>query len=137
MEYEKEGIKRFHNKLHKKGIAHAFDKLIIPIQEKGVESKGFVELREYIPYDLYNPEEMIFTLITRLRGLLWKHRAIDNGLTPDCPECGNKFTTLLPSCEDVNDAIEKNLVFTAKCDKCQAEVQYSPMTLEPITVKFV
>lgn len=114
------------------GIAHAFDKLIIPIQEKGVKSKGFVELRRYIEYDPYNPEVMMNQLITRLRGLLYKHYAIENGLTLDCSKCSNRFKTLLPSCDEVMTAIEKNQNFIAKCNKCHNEIQYSPMTLEPL-----
>lgn len=117
------------------GIAHAYDdKLIIPVKEIGVKSKGFIELREHIEYDPNASKDvdyMIHCLITRLRGLLLMSYDIPDGLTLEC-NCGNRIESELPSIETVNHTIEKKFVFKTKCPKCQKNIQYSPYTFEPI-----
>ena len=109
------------------GIAHAYDKLIIPINEAGVQSKGFVELREYIKYDPYSPEDMIYSLLYTLRFRLRKQAPIQSSV--DC-KCGNTLAVTLPSQEQVNKAIDEGLPFSWTCDQCRNIVALSPWTLE-------
>jgi len=111
------------------GIAHAYDKLIIPINEAGVQSKGFVELREYIKYAPYSPEDMIYDLLYTLRWRLKKADAVQSELTLECT-CGNAFQDTLVSQEQANDAIRKNGVFLYTCPQCSSQLRVSPWTLE-------
>ncbi|TET40199.1 MAG: toll/interleukin-1 receptor domain-containing protein [Dehalococcoidia bacterium] len=111
------------------GIAHAFDKLIIPVKDRQLQSKGFVELREFIYYDPLSPEDMIYRLIHTLRWRLSKQQAAEKGLALDC-KCGSKFDDTLPSYEEVNDAIRKEGVFVYKCPACSGEIRVSPASLE-------
>ena len=113
------------------GIAHAYDKLIIPVNETGVQSKGFVELREYIHYDPYAPEDTIYYLLHTLRWRLGKDKDIANGLILDC-KCGRTFEDDLPSYQKVNNAIRKQEVFVFHCPECSTELHVSPDTLETL-----
>jgi len=116
------------------GIAHAYDKLIIPVKETGIKSKGFIELREHIEYSPdpkvpINTDYMIYHLVDRLRNLLFRHYETKNGLILEC-DCDHRFESDLPSTEEINRAIEKNRVFKLNCPNCNKEIEYSPYTFE-------
>ena len=109
------------------GIAHGFGRLIIPIKESSVESKGFVELREFIDYDPLSPEDMICSLLYTLRLRLQKQSTIQSTL--GC-KCGHTFAITLPAQDEVNEAIDKARVFSWTCDQCKDIIALSPWTLE-------
>ena len=111
------------------GIAHAYDKLIIPVNEAGVQSKGFIELREYIYYEPYTPEIMIYNLLHTLRWRLGKDHTIENGLSLDC-RCGTTFEDTLPSYQEVNNAVRKKVSFVYHCPQCSGELIVLADTLE-------
>jgi hypothetical protein len=48
------------------GMAFALDRLIIPIVERGVETKGFVELRQRIDYDRNIPKLDVHLVVIRI-----------------------------------------------------------------------
>ena len=114
------------------GVAHALRKLIIPIIESGVESKGFIELRISLPFSPDEPELMIYQLVIRLRELLFRCNKQPNGLQITCTSCGNVFLTDLPSCEEVNYAYEKGLSLRLKCPHCHNDVDVNPLTFDEI-----
>ena len=112
------------------GMAFASGRLIIPIVEMGVETKGFVELRQHIDYDKNNPGDAIYDLIYRLRDL---HPRDNIEFYCENEKCGNftrRFSETLPTKEEINDAIERNHVFIAQCPSCRRENKYYPKTLE-------
>lgn len=107
------------------GVAHALRKYIIPIAELGVESKGFVEFREHIKHDPFNPEQTIFELIWRLRTLL-NPASID----VKCPQCGHDFVSELPSLELTAEAIGSGQIFATDCPSCGLSLSMNPRTQE-------
>ena len=114
------------------GVAHALRKLIIPIIENGVKSKGFIELRIFLPFSPSDQELMLYQLVIRLRELLFKCNSQRNGLQIKCVNCGDVFLTDLPSCEDVSHAYEKGLSLRLKCPSCSNEVDVNPLTFDEI-----
>ena len=113
------------------GMAFALNKVIIPIVERGVETKGFVELRQRIDYDGNKQEEAISSLLYRLRVLY----PIQNKLELYCvnEECVNnsrRFSVDLPTQQEINDAIRKNVQFGYRCPSCGHMNYIFPKTLE-------
>lgn len=115
------------------GMAFALDRRIIPIVEKNVEIKGFVELRQYIDYEKNNPDDeeyTIYRLITRLRelhptdkiNLFCMNRNCDNHLT--------MFSSILPTQQEINSAIDRDHLFEYKCPSCAFVNYIFPRTLE-------
>ena len=113
------------------GIAYAFDKLMIPIQEKRWRTKGAIELRKHIRYDPSNPEDMIHNLITRLRVLLSRDHKQTKGLRLVC-NCRKEFEVDLPSCENILNTIKRKMIYAVECPKCHGKIKYSPKTLETV-----
>jgi len=113
------------------GIAYAFDRLMVPVQEKRWRTKGAIELRKPVKYNPSNPEDMIHNLITRLRVLLSRDHKQTKGLTLAC-SCGNELEVDLPSCENILSTIEKKMIYAVECPKCHSKIKYSPKTLETI-----
>jgi len=111
------------------GMAFALNMLIIPIIQMRVESKGFVELRQRIDYDLYNPEKAIGDLIYRLRYL-----CNANSIQLECTNenCRSRFVWGIPSQMEINEAIKKNQVFIATCSYCKNQIRFSPITFEQL-----
>jgi len=113
------------------GMAFALNKVIIPIVESGVETKGFVELRQRIDYDGNKQEGAISDLLYRLRVLYPLH----NKLKLCCmnKECENNlklFSIALPTQQEINDANKRNLRFEYKCPSCGHMNYIFPETLE-------
>jgi hypothetical protein len=113
------------------GMAFALNKGIIPIVERGVETKGFVELRQHINYAGNKQEGAISDLLYRLRVLYPNH----NKLKLYCmnKECENKlrpFRVVLPTQQEISDAITRNLQFRYECPSCGHMNYISPETLE-------
>lgn len=108
------------------GITPAFQSIVIPVHEMGVEVKGFTGQLLHIDYDPHVPEDMISHLIYALRTRLSLH---EGTLTLDC-RCGHSFEGELPSFSLVSTSIEKSESFFWKCDKCSRTIVVSPRTLE-------
>jgi len=111
------------------GMAFALNMLIIPIIQTGFESKGFVELRQHINYDAYNPEQGISDLIYRLRYLC---NATSIQLKCTNEKCRNKLVVGIPSETEIGEAIKKGEVFYETCPQCKNKVNYSPKTFEQV-----
>ena len=112
------------------GMAFASGRLIIPIVERDVETKGFVESRQHIDYDKNNPEEAIYSLIYRLRVL---HPRNNIELYCENEKCENhtrRFSVPLPTQQEINNAIERNLLFVDQCPSCGRKNNLYPKTLE-------
>lgn len=112
------------------GMAFALNMLIIPIIQTRVESKGFVELRQRIDYDPYNPEMAISGLIYRLRYLC---NATSLKLKCTNKNCNSQFTLGIPNQMEINEAVSKNEFFLATCPYCKRQIHFSPMTFEEKT----
>ena len=112
------------------GIAYAFDRIIVPVIQKGVEYKGFVQMVTKIPYQPRTPDGMIHSVIYAVRSHVIKtYGAVKDGLALTCPsDHENDYT--LPSNLQINHAIKAGKVFVFKCLKCGAEIRVSPRTLE-------
>lgn len=113
------------------GMAFALNLLIIPIVQKGVETKGFVELRQRIDYDPNHPEDAIKDLIFRLRYLC---NAMTLQLTCVNENYRSEFSINLPTEVQIGEAIEKNGIFSQACPKCKTNVSFSPKTFEHLKV---
>jgi len=112
------------------GMAFASGRLIIPIVERGVETKGFVELRQRIDYDRNIPEDAISDLIYRLRDLHPKNNIKLYCENEKCENHTKRFSVDLPPQEEINNAIERNHVFGAQCPSCGRKNYFYPKTLE-------
>jgi len=109
------------------GMAFALNRLIIPIVQMGLETKGFVELRQHIDYNTYNPEQTLQNIIYRLRYLC---NATTIQLKCKNEDCRHSFSAHLPSEMDIGEAVKKKNVFLLKCPRCKKKVTYSPITFE-------
>jgi TIR domain len=112
------------------GIAYAYGKIIVPVNETGVEYKGFVQMIRRIDYLPGDPDEMIYNVIYAMRNhVIHNFDAIPNGLTLTCPN-GHKHDYQLPSNNDINDAIIAQTLFAHICLTCNVEIPFTPKTLE-------
>jgi len=114
------------------GLAYAFDKIIVPVVERGVVYKGFVQMIRNIPYQAKTPDEMISHIIYAVRThVIQNYDKVEDGLALTCPnEHENDYS--LPSIGRVNHAIKAGNVFVFKCVKCKTEIKVSPHTLETV-----
>lgn len=109
------------------GMAFALNMLIIPIVQIGVESKGFVELRQRIDYDPYKPEVAISGLIYRLRYLC---NVTSLKLKCTNKSCNSQFIVPIPNQMEINEAVSKNKLLLATCPYCKNQIYFSPITFE-------
>ena len=109
------------------GIAYAFNKVIVPVVERGVQYKGFVQMVRRITYEPTDPDSMIYEVIYAVRtSLLWQG-VIFVSLT-----CANhhEHDYYLPSIDDLNKAINIGHVYVFKCATCGIDIEINPKTLE-------
>ena len=110
------------------GVVPQFQSIVIPVQEVGVQVKGFTEPLVHIDYDPQSPDWMIYNLIYELRMRL----KMDKGLiTLEC-DCGHRFEGELPSFDLINEAVEKHQEIPWKCPSCSCGLHVSPYTLEVV-----
>lgn len=115
------------------GVAFALGKLVIPIVEKNVVVKGFVEARERIDYDKNDPDDVVYTiyrLITRLRGLHPTNNIKLFCMNKKCDMNLTMFSSVLPTEDEINNAIKRDLLFEYKCPSCAYVNYVFPRTLE-------
>jgi hypothetical protein len=113
------------------GIAYAFERIIVPVIETGVQYKGFVQMIRRIPYNTTNPDSMIYEVIYAVRTHLLGHEKIPSGLSITCQN-GHEHNYDLPSNQEINQAIEARNIFICKCLTCGIEIKFNPNTLEII-----
>jgi len=111
------------------GIAYAFDKIIVPVIETGVQYKGFVQMVRKIPYNPQNPDLMISHVIYAVRTHVIGHEKISSGLALTCPD-GHEHDYDLPSTSDLNKVIRVGHIGIVKCMTCGIDIQLNPVTLE-------
>ncbi len=109
------------------GIAYAFNKVIVPVIESGVQYKGFVQMVRRITYEPTDPDLMIYKVIYAARTSLLGHQELTISLT-----CANhhEHDCILPSTHDLNQAINVGDVYAFKCATCGVNIEINPKTLE-------
>jgi hypothetical protein len=112
------------------GIAHAYGKLIIPIVEEGIKSKGFVEFRLHIKHNSNAPDYTISQVLYSLRNQFPNKTSFEL----ECEKCGIKQLIMLPTYDIINDAIRKNGWLSIKCYSCDNYNLVYPETLEQSSV---
>lgn len=112
------------------GTAYAFDRIIVPVVEDGVEYKGFVQMIRHIPYQVINPNEMIYQVIHAVRThVIQRYDVVASRLALTCPgDHENNYD--LPSNPEIFRTINAGKVFVFNCLTCGAEMHVSPQTLE-------
>ncbi len=115
------------------GYATAKNRNIIPIVEQGVNIKGFLEAKEYIPLERYNLDFCIYLIIHRLNTLIGSNQYFCNlgNLNFTCWSCNNKCSMIMPNQQNINETLEKHLVYNFTCQKCQKITNLDPMTFKP------
>jgi len=114
------------------GIAHAFEKIILPVVQKGVKYKGFVEMLKKVPYQPRSSDATIHGVIYAVRAyVMERYDAVNRGLALTCPS-DHENDYILPSNLRINQAIKAGNVFAFKCYTCGAEIRVSPQTLEVV-----
>ena len=112
------------------GVAYAFNRIIVPVVQKGVEYKGFVQMVGRIPYQPRSPDSMIHSIIYAVRGhVIETYGAVKNGLALTCPS-NHEHDYTLPSNGHINRLIKAHKVFVFTCPMCKAKMRVSPQTLE-------
>jgi hypothetical protein len=112
------------------GVAYAFDRIIVPVVQKGVEYKGFVQMVTKIPYQPKSPDGMIHSVIYAVRSHVIKtYGAVKDGLALTCPS-DHEHDYTLPSNGQINRFIKAHRVFTFTCPTCKTKMRVSPRTLE-------
>ena len=108
------------------GFAQALKKPIIPVVERGVRIRGFLEGKEWIQFEKYNFDYTIYRIINRVRNVVYLPAVLPlpNILPPirsldtvyaKCKTCLGEFTIALPSQEDINEAVSSNKILEAMC----------------------
>ena len=113
------------------GIAYAFNKVIVPVIERGVKYKGFVQMIRQIPYNPNNPDLMIYQVIYAVRTHVIGYKAIRSGLALTCPD-GHEHEYDLPSNLEINNVIDTHGILSCKCMTCGVDIEVNPTTLETI-----
>jgi hypothetical protein len=111
------------------GIAYAFDRIIVPVIESGVQYKGFVQMIRKIPYNTGYPDPMIYLVIHAVRTHVVGHKVIPSGLVLTCRN-GHEHDYDLPSNNEINQAINAHHIFSFKCMTCGIDIELNPETLE-------
>lgn len=109
------------------GIAYAFNRIIVPVIEMGVEYKGFVQMIRRIPYNPWDPDSMIYEVIYAVRTHLLGHNEIAISLT-----CVNhhEHNYNLASTYDLNEAMRIGHIYAFRCVTCGINMELNPKTLE-------
>lgn len=109
------------------GIAYAFNRIIVPVIETGVQYKGFVQMIRRIPYEPIDPDRTIYDVIYAVRTNLLGHGQIAISLT-----CANhhEHDYTLASTGDLNKAISIGHIYRFKCMTCAIDIELNPKTLE-------
>ena len=113
------------------GVAYAFDKIIVPVLEGGVDYKGFVQMRTRIAYQPTDPDFMIYEVIYAVRLHAIGFGRIPSGIALTCAH-DHQHDYGLPSISEVNHAIKAKKPFVINCQTCKEEIKFSPVTLEEI-----
>ena len=112
------------------GIAYAFNRVIVPVIERRVQYKGFVQMVRKITYEPTNPDLMIYQVIYAVGTHVIGHGVIPRGLALTCPD-GHEHEYDLPANREINQAINAgNIFFFFKCMTCGIQIQLNPKTLE-------
>jgi len=109
------------------GIAYAFNRIIVPVIEQGVQYKGFVQMVRRISFELADAEQMIYDVIYAVRSHLLGHNKIPISLI-----CANhhEHDYTLASTHDLNEAMRIGDIYVFKCRTCKMDIQLVPRTLE-------
>ena len=109
------------------GIAYAFNRIIVPVIEHGVQYKGFVQMVRRIPFEPADPEQMIYEVIYAVRTNL-----LGDGETVISLTCANhhEHDYRLASILDLNKAISIGHIYRFKCATCETDIHLDPKTLE-------
>ena len=111
------------------GIAYAFDKIIVPVIETGVQYKGFVQMVRRIPFERADLEQMIYQVIYAVRTNIVGHNAVAHGITLTCAN-HHEYDYTLPSNHEINETIRIGDVYVFKCLACGIDIGLNPKTLE-------
>ena len=121
------------------GVAYAFERIIVPVIETGVEYKGFVQMVTKIPYEQGNPDLVIYDVIYAVRKYVVGHNEVLISLT-----CANnhKHDYSLPSTDAINTLLNRSpnwlnwlglrRCLGYKCPMCGVDISVNPETLEII-----
>ena len=122
------------------GAAYAFDRVIIPTVQWGVDYKvkGFVQFRPHINYDPMNIERLTYDVIWALRNEVFGHEPRPT-LRLRCPNGHESNKYRLPSTDEINEIIETPVqpgfmsYFIIECETCRTQIKVSPWTFEELT----
>jgi ribosomal protein S27E len=110
------------------GLAIAFDSLIIPLAEDGMELPVLIRHLHPIIFSGDAYEDALGRLIETLRQLTrleW--------LKIKCPYCGEEMTQYITSQEDVDRALVSGKALETMCSYCESALSLDPRTFQPIT----
>lgn len=113
------------------GYAFARNIPIIPIVEKGIDVKGFLEGKEYIVYQRGNFRHNIYQIISKLRSIFPQY-LMEQPLSRfyiTCHVCEKKFLEPLPSQELLDKKVNKGKHLVYGCQFCSETINVDPMTL--------
>jgi len=111
------------------GLAYAFNRIIVPVIETGVQYKGFVQMVRRIPFEPADPEQMIYQVIYAVRTHIVGYNEVARGITLTCAN-HHEHDYTLPSNHDLNEAIRIGHVYVFKCLTCESSMELNPKTLE-------
>jgi hypothetical protein len=111
-------------------VAFAFDRVIVPCIETGINYKGFVQFRPRIDYDPTNFQLFASHIIYAVRQEWLGHGPIRVTLT--CPKGHEAGHYQVPSTDQLNKTIERGESLIYSCGSCRSEIDVSLWTLEQI-----
>ena len=115
------------------GLAYGYNRIIIPIMERGIEfkRKGFVEFYDHIDYDPHNFDGLACHVIYALREEAFGHEE-SACLILRCPDGHLSDGYVLPDTGQVNEQIRVKQPFTYPCRQCNTQIEVSPWTFEEL-----
>jgi hypothetical protein len=117
------------------GLAHGLGKTIIPVVEENLTYSGLIIFKVRLGFSVSDPMTMMYQLLRRLRELLSRCEQENNGLLVKCSHCNELFETILPSCQNLEQGIEKGSVLQCLCPHCKNDIYVNPFTFDQTGIK--
>ncbi len=117
------------------GLAYGLGKTIIPVVENNLTYTGLISFKIRLGFSSSDTGTMMYQLLRRLRELLSRCEQENNGLVVKCSHCYELFDTILPSCQNLEQGIEKGNALQSLCPHCKNDVYVNPFTFDQIGIK--
>ena len=112
------------------GYACAKKMPIIPVIERGIDVKGFLEGQEYVVFHRADFRDDVYRILQKIKDIFMGLGAPITNFRVECPKCHKKFSEKLPRQETTDAAINQRQKLAYRCRFCNAGLHVHPITME-------